>query len=848
MIEFHATMAYSFWRTAVKLAWRDLRYSPARSAMIAIAMVVSIAGIGGVDGAANAARQALRGDSRAWLGGDIGLDTRDPVDLDQTAALDRASDLGIRWTAVSTALTMASSDAAADPAFIALKAVDPASYPFYGAITLAPAQTLAQALGENTAAVSNEVLERLNVNVGDPIQIAGQPFRIAALIQAEPDRFSGNLGIGLRCIISREAYRRTNLEESGNSVKTRILLRLPPGSDLDGARRFLEGVFPDGAIRDYRAAYQQQTESAISFVGVTAFLALVLGAIGVAIAVRQHVDEVMPALAIMKTLGARSPQLAALFFLQIGGLMAVALALGAPLGFAVRVALLAMARKFLALPPVDGWNLGSVLIGAGASLAAMAPILAQPAFLIRHLRPAIVLRREVAGSEIGPALRTGSGGRSYSGRRSYSGWIAAFFALAVLLAVGMRMLESRRSALLLIAALAGCAGLAWLSTSVAFYGLRCCMSTDAARRVPILRHGVSSVYRAGNRSRLLIAVLATALAMMMATFEASGAVVQGVVDLLPFDRDSLFVAGFKDSQGNAVREFLSRLPGVGGVEMITQVRLPLRGVDGWRTVAGMGASTHVAVCDPQLSTGGREPARLIMADDEARHLRAVPGSRLEFEGRDSAGRDRIFGVTLVATRKWTPAERYWSTMLLDCTGLDSSSMLHQAFVRVPAGRMSSVRQMIGARYPTLAVITPDDLSGTILSVSRDAMTLARLVGWFAIGAGLCVMMAMVAASRSARLREMGIFAALGARRATISGIYTVEFACVGLLAGMIASLLTWGFTSVVLSVVLQRAESAAAGRTIAAAMVISIALTVAAGWLPAWRLLRLRPMEVLRGD
>jgi ABC-type antimicrobial peptide transport system permease subunit len=79
-------------------------------------------------------------------------------------------------------------------------------------------------------------------------------------------------------------------------------------------------------------------------------------------------------------------------------------------------------------------------------------------------------------------------------------------------------------------------------------------------------------------------------------------------------------------------------------------------------------------------------------------------------------------------------------------------------------------------------------------------------------------------------------------------MYTVEFACIGLLAGIIASLLTWGFTSVVLSVVLQRAASAAAAKTIVAAVLSSVILTVAAGWLPAWGLLRRRPMEVLRGD
>lgn len=110
------------------------------------------------------------------------------------------------------------------------------------------------------------------------------------------------------------------------------------------------------------------------------------------------------------------------------------------------------------------------------------------------------------------------------------------------------------------------------------------------------------------------------------------------------------------------------------------------------------------------------------------------------------------------------------------------------------------------------MITPDDIANT-RAVSDDAMTLVRVAAWYAIGAGLSILIALVAASRATRLHEIGIFTALGARRKTLLKIYTVEFAALGIVSGIIAAL-----------------------------------LTIAAGWLPAYGLLHQRPLEVLRRE
>ena len=61
---------------------------------------------------------------------------------------------------------------------VSVKAVDPKKYPFYGEIRLSPPAPLSKALTADTVAVSDDVLLRLNLKVGDSIRLGGQSFRI----------------------------------------------------------------------------------------------------------------------------------------------------------------------------------------------------------------------------------------------------------------------------------------------------------------------------------------------------------------------------------------------------------------------------------------------------------------------------------------------------------------------------------------------------------------------------------------------------------------------------------------------------------------------------------------------
>ncbi len=486
----------------LKLAWRDLRLSRARCVFIIAAMAAGMASMGGVRSAAGIARNALHRESRAWLGGDLAVTTGNSLDEEQLEALGRMRQTGIEWTLVATAATMASSDESPDASLLVVKAVDPAVYPFYGAVGVKPQQTLAAALGPDRVVVSEDVLSRFHVGPGGTLRIGGQRFRISAVIQSEPDRFGGITALGTRCILSREGYERSGIARSGNSTRLRVLLRLPPAADWMAVRAQLQEWFPEADVSDYREANRDAVstlETAASFLSVTTLLAFALGAMGVGVAVRQHAEQRIPTLAIMKILGARSFRLGALFAAQVGYLMAAACIVGLPLAWAIRTTVLSAASHYVSLPAAAGWDFTSMLETVAAGAVAAGAVLVQPAILVRRLKPATILRRDFE-----PAPPEGAG--------FLFGFAAACAALGVL---GLRLLGSWTLALFLVLALAACVAAAFGLAHGSLAALRRWFIPRALAGAPRIRQGLANLYRPGHRAASLIVSLSAGMMMLL---------------------------------------------------------------------------------------------------------------------------------------------------------------------------------------------------------------------------------------------------------------------------------------------------------------------------------------------
>jgi putative ABC transport system permease protein len=161
--------------------------------------------------------------------------------------------------------------------------------------------------------------------------------------------------------------------------------------------------------------------------------------------------------------------------------------------------------------------------------------------------------------------------------------------------------------------------------------------------------------------------------------------------------------------------------------------------------------------------------------------------------------------------------------------------------------LPAVDEAIRARFPGLAVITPSEIDRLVVDISRDSRNLGKVVAGFSVAAGIAILMTLVAASRIQRLRETGVLSALGATPKVLARMYTLEFAFIGLIAGIIGSAAACGISSMLLALIFHRWEMAFGWELAAGAVLGSAVLTTVAGWMPTYSLLRQKPLHILRG-
>ena len=216
----------------------------------------------------------------------------------------------------------------------------------------------------------------LNAHVGQTLRLGGRNFKIAAVLRQEPDRISAGAGMGPRVMISSAALDRTGILGPGSRASHRLLLKLPDqlpkGVDTVKLRKQVEEALGgDAQVIDYREGNPGLTEGldrATAILSLICLVAMVLGAIGVAMAMHAHLEQRMDMLAILKAVGAGSPDLLRIFLLQTLGLGFAGGLLGVAAGLGVMEALPAVFGKLIPVHITLEFPWRSVLAGMGTGL------------------------------------------------------------------------------------------------------------------------------------------------------------------------------------------------------------------------------------------------------------------------------------------------------------------------------------------------------------------------------------------------------------------------------------------------------------------------------------------------
>jgi putative ABC transport system permease protein len=850
------------WTAALRIAWREARSSPARFAFVILAVAAGVGALTGVRSFSESFRAILLKEARTLMAGDLLVRSFDAPTAEQLAVLERLQGRGVALTRITETLSMMSSGKVTAPLLVSVKAVDPAVYPFYGEVRLEPPTPLAAALTADTIGVSEDLLVRLDTGVGDLVRLGKAQFRIAAIVRLEPDRMTGSLNVGPRVMITREGLDRTELMQQGSRASRRYLLRLPAGGPgVDEVRRELVRVFPGTLVTDFREVHpriQRGLSRATTFLSLVGLIALIVGAVGVGMAMHSHIEQRMDAIAVMKCLGGRSPQIIRIYLAQTLLLGVAGSALGVLFGVGVQAGFPHFIARYFPLRPERIIDLSAAAQGLAAGVLTTLLFTLPPLLRIREVRPAVIFRREMAEAK----------------RTLRERWFRARGALlaggAVLLGIGLTAAwlaggswrEMLRTSLTFLGGITASVAVLGAVSWALLGGLRW-VSRQAPRGLPpLVRHGVANLFRPGNHAQTVLVALGVGVTFTLTVYLLQHGLAAELARSAPKDMPNVFLINITADQQEGLLELLRRQEGIESEpRIVASARARIVAVDSApvaslklegrlgryrreQTVVGMaGQPREVRVtAGSWWSAPGAEP-RMCVSEEVAGALNLRPGSRMEWTTGGIAWSARVACVHRQVEERFGPDLDF----VFDETVLARMPVTYFGGLRMRPGSVAALQRAAYVHYPTVTVINTAEVLIIVQEVVDQVAVVVRFVAAFAILAGAIILASSVAGTRFRRIREAAILKTLGATRRRVIAVFSIEFLILGSVAGLTGSLLASGFSRVLLTRMLD-APFRFDWPANLAAVALTALLAVGAGWLASYRILGQKPLEVLRSE
>ena len=226
-----------------------------------------------------------------------------------------------------------------DSTLIQVKGVD-INYPLYGKIKTTPNIPITNALkkvdGIYGLIVAKSLLTRLNLVLGDQIQVGNKLFDVRALLLTEPDAGGSPFSFAPKVIAYSDGLIESGLLTLGTMFDTDYKLKAP-GIDLKQVEEKANKLFKQSGMRwkdssEATPGIDRFVDRLTSFLLLIGMAGLAIGGIGVALSVTVYLESKNVTIATLKTLGANDKLIFNSYFLIILAFAIIGSTLGAFLG------------------------------------------------------------------------------------------------------------------------------------------------------------------------------------------------------------------------------------------------------------------------------------------------------------------------------------------------------------------------------------------------------------------------------------------------------------------------------------------------------------------------------------
>ncbi|MGC4029129.1 MAG: FtsX-like permease family protein [Steroidobacteraceae bacterium] len=767
---------------ALQLALRILgrEWRSGDLSVLFLALLIAVGAFTGVGFIVDRIDRAMQLQASEVLGADLRLQSPNPI---EGAYDEEARQRGLEAARVTTMLSVVLKGEATQLSNV--HAVN-SRYPLRGRVKVSDQafgvpQPAHEVPGPGEAWPDSRLVAALGARVGDRITVGAAEFSVTRILISRPDQGSGFVDLAPSVIINDSDLAATQLIQPGSRVRYAALYAGSRSAAAQFAQWLEANRKPAERLRDIAEASPEvgnASTRAARFLSLASLVSVLLCAVAIAMTARRYVSRHQDMAALMKTLGATRRFVLIVSLVQLGCIALVATLLGALAGFIVQAWLLIALKDLIAseLPP-PGWQ--PVWLGLATALLLLVGF-ALPHMLRLARVPAIrVLRRDIGAPPLtvllafGPALLvmvvlilwvTGDG--------KLASWFALGLAGLTLVLAGGGLLLVR-----VAGTMRGRVGVAW-------------------------RYGVANLARRRAESVVQIVALGLGLSALLLLAVIRGDLIANWRDSLPRSAPNYFFVNIPSEEREA---FVRYIEAEGGQmsRVLPMIRGRMTHING-RPVAEISFATsrgeRFAQREQNLTWAAQigpdnritEGAWFTQADagkplvsvatDFQESMQLALGDRLTF---DIAGETVEATVASFRKVKWDSLQPNFFLMFPPGL-LEGAAGTYMASAQFRPSDPGTIARLV-RQFPSVSIFDMDDLLAQVRALIEKAVLAVQSVFGGTLLAGIVVLLAAVQATRDERRYESAMLRTLGARRRTVRAGVLVEFALIGLLAGVLAA-------------------------------------------------------------
>jgi putative ABC transport system permease protein len=812
--------------------------------------VMAIAGVGSVSAGLG---DGLAREGRTLLGGDVAF-----VLFQREATPNEVAFLRSRGQ-VSTAGTLRGMARATDGrlALVEMKAVD-SIYPMLGELVLSPklpaSELLAERDGAFGAAADPALLARLDLKIGDRVTVGSATFQIRSALEAEPDKLAGGIGFGPRFLISDAALRATGLVQPGSLVRWAYRVRLPDHAASEAATNALidnvRSALPQAGweIRS-RSNASPQLERTIKrftqFLTLVGLAALLVGGVGVANAVKSHIDRRRDVIAALKALGATGREVFAIYLTQVVVLAGIGSVIGLTAGAAIPFVIVHLFGNMLPLPIAPTLHAHELAMSFVYGLLTALAFGLWPLGRV-HDVPVAALFRDAAIPERHPP------------RWRYVALVAAVIAILIALVVGLAY--DKRIAAIFV----GSSALVFAVLRGIAEGVMALARRLPRVRFPMLRLAISNIYRPGALTPSVVLSLGLGLAVLVTITQIDGNLRRQFLAALPERAPSFYFIDIPSAEAARFDNFLKTTAPKSEIEDVPMLR--------GRIVAARGVAAEELKPSPDAEWVLQSDRGLTYTGEIPRGSKVVEGHwwGADYEGPPLVSMEKKIadglrlniGDQIVVNVLGRDIPATISNLRnIDWQGLGINFVLvfsPNAFRGAPHTHIATLTELrpdpaadaqivkqVAEAFPMVTSVRVREVMETIGSVVSNLVLAIRAASAVTLISAMLVLGGALAAGHRHRVYDAVILKTLGATRSRLLGAYALEYLMIGLATavfGVVAgSVAAWLIVTRLMTLGFEWQGGSAAAVVLAA-----LAVTVGLGLAGTLLALNQKPATVLR--